>query len=184
MQNQKQSFTLIELLVVIAIIGLLSTVVLISLSGVRAKARDARRLSDMKTLRTAIDMYVSDHNGNPFSTNNVPVCLGIPSTETCWGDTFKGNDALNAALAPYLDSIPKDPLYGARKYNTYIYRSPGFWDIPTPCCSSDNGNYDIAFAPEKYPHNDDECFGYKWAAWDHGSHCDGGWCRQCGYLDK
>jgi len=182
MQNQKQSFTLIELLVVIAIIGLLSTVVLISLSGVRAKARDARRLSDMKTLRTAIDMYVSDHNGNPFSTNNVPICLGIPSTETCWGG-FKGNDALNAALAPYLDSIPKDPLYGARKYSTYIYRSPGSWWLPL---SSGEGNYDIAFAPEKYPNNDDECFGYKWAAWDSylPFHCGGGWCRQCGYLDK
>jgi prepilin-type N-terminal cleavage/methylation domain-containing protein len=39
--NKSRGFTLIELLVVIAIIGILSSVVLVSLSGTRAKARAA-----------------------------------------------------------------------------------------------------------------------------------------------
>ncbi|NBV76692.1 type II secretion system protein [bacterium] len=50
----KRGFTLIELLVVIAIIGLLSTVVLASLSSARAKSRDARRLSDLKQIANAV----------------------------------------------------------------------------------------------------------------------------------
>ncbi|PIR85247.1 hypothetical protein COU15_01765 [Candidatus Kaiserbacteria bacterium CG10_big_fil_rev_8_21_14_0_10_45_20] len=57
MYKQKRGFTLIELLVVIAIIGVLSSVVLASLSSARTKARDAKRLSDMQQMRTALELY-------------------------------------------------------------------------------------------------------------------------------
>ncbi len=50
----QKGFTLIELLVVIAIIGLLSSVVLASLNSARAKARDARRVSDLKQIANMI----------------------------------------------------------------------------------------------------------------------------------
>jgi len=61
--HKKSGFTLIELLVVVAIIGILATVVLSSLSNARERARDAKRLSDIKTIQTALEMYANDNNG-------------------------------------------------------------------------------------------------------------------------
>lgn len=56
----KRGFTLIELLVVIAIIGLLSTMAVISLNSARAKARDARRLSDVKQISTILSLEAAN----------------------------------------------------------------------------------------------------------------------------
>lgn len=58
--KKKTGFTLIELLVVIAIIGLLSSIVLVSMGGTRQRARDARRQSDMRSVSTAMEMCYSD----------------------------------------------------------------------------------------------------------------------------
>ena len=49
-ENRSKGFTLIELLVVIAIIGVLASVILASLNTARSKARDSRRLSDLRQI--------------------------------------------------------------------------------------------------------------------------------------
>ena len=65
MKNNKQGFTLIELLVVIAIIGLLSTLSIVALNSARARSRDARRVSDIKQIQTALEMYYNAANQYP-----------------------------------------------------------------------------------------------------------------------
>jgi prepilin-type N-terminal cleavage/methylation domain-containing protein len=62
---KKKSFTLIELLVVIAIIGLLSSIILVSMNGVRERARDTQRLSNMEQLSLSLEMYISDNSSYP-----------------------------------------------------------------------------------------------------------------------
>ena len=48
----EKGFTLIELLVTIAIIGVLSSVLLVNLSGFRVRTRDVQRKRDLRTLQT------------------------------------------------------------------------------------------------------------------------------------
>ena len=73
------AFTLIELLVVIAIIGLLSTLSVVAFNSVRAKARDARRLSDVKQIATALEFYYNDNGRYPAP----PTPAGTPITGLC-----------------------------------------------------------------------------------------------------
>lgn len=65
MFKNKKGFTLIELLVVIAIIGLLSTLAVVALTSARTKARDSKRVADMKQVQTAMELYYSANNGYP-----------------------------------------------------------------------------------------------------------------------
>src|SRR3989344_567519 len=61
-KGNESGFTLIELLVVIAIIGMLSSVVMASLNTARQKGRDARRLTDLRAIQTALELYANDYN--------------------------------------------------------------------------------------------------------------------------
>ena len=75
MKRYTRGFTLIELLVVIAIIGILSSVVLVSLNSARSKGKDTHIISDTSQLRTQIE---SDNNGSTYdSTNTFTVAAGV-----------------------------------------------------------------------------------------------------------
>jgi prepilin-type N-terminal cleavage/methylation domain-containing protein len=63
LKSKQRGFTLIELLVVIAIISLLSSVILAALQDVRKKAQYAKFDQEFLQLKTAIELYRSDHGG-------------------------------------------------------------------------------------------------------------------------
>lgn len=70
-RRTQTGFTLIELLVVIAIIGILSSVVLASLNTAREKSRDARRVSDIKQLQLALELYFDSNGSYATGTSNI-----------------------------------------------------------------------------------------------------------------
>ena len=55
--NSLTGFTLIELLMVIAIIGILSSIVMVSLGGAKQKSRDGKRVADITMLKLALATY-------------------------------------------------------------------------------------------------------------------------------
>jgi prepilin-type N-terminal cleavage/methylation domain-containing protein len=69
--NTKKGFTLIELLVVIAIIGILSSVVLASLNSARQKSRDARRVSDIKQMQLALELFFDSNQTYPATIGEI-----------------------------------------------------------------------------------------------------------------
>lgn len=95
---KQKGFTLIELLVVIAIIGLLASIVLTSLNTARAKARDARRLSDMHNIQTALELYYLKNNSYPGNTDND--CSG-------WDAGFNGGEGSGD---PFISPLESDNL--------------------------------------------------------------------------
>ena len=56
-------FTLIELLIVIAIIGLLATVITNPVANARKKGRDAKKITELKAVQSALEQYASSNNG-------------------------------------------------------------------------------------------------------------------------
>jgi len=68
-----RGFTLIELLVVIAIIGILSAVVLTSLNSARQKARDARRISDLKQIQLALELSYDANGSYPTALDTTSI---------------------------------------------------------------------------------------------------------------
>jgi prepilin-type N-terminal cleavage/methylation domain-containing protein len=69
-KNRSRGFTLIELLVVIAIIGILSAVVLASLSTARNKGNDAAVQSDLAAIQSQAEIFYGSTGGNTYGTAN------------------------------------------------------------------------------------------------------------------
>jgi len=113
--NRNRGFTLIELLVVIAIIGILSSVVLASLNSARQKSRDARRISDIKQLQLALEMYYDSNNGYPTSTaalspDYLPVQPTDPQTSSAYTYAVSGtsNYVLRSTLEASHNALSSD----------------------------------------------------------------------------
>lgn len=94
----KTGFTLIELLVVVSIITVLVGVILVVVNPaqIQAKSRDARRIQNLQTIQSAIELFRIDKGYYPQREN--------------W-QLLNGTDQLSRALITggYLRSFPEDP---------------------------------------------------------------------------
>lgn len=100
---KKQGFTLIELLVVIAIIGLLSTLAVVALGSARERARDAKRVSDLRQIQTALELYYTEKDQYPIASSSV--ILGSDD----YACLNSSGWALAGCATPYMGQVPDDP---------------------------------------------------------------------------
>jgi len=102
-------FTLIELLVVVVIIGVLATVVVVSLTSAQEKSRDAKRISDLKQIDLAIDSFYTDYQHLPGGSSMGTFSLYVINNNTYTGDT---SSCSAGGLLPYLPDVCRD--YGPK----------------------------------------------------------------------
>jgi general secretion pathway protein G len=121
-RNQKleaKGFTLIELLIVISIIGVLASLLMVNFIGVRQRARDAQRKTDIRQIQAALEMYRADVGTYPDSnTFTANTCIGSKSgVYDCSSDATK-----------YMQETPVDPVSSSSSsyYNggKYCYDNP------------------------------------------------------------
>lgn len=110
-----KGFTLIEILIVVAIIAILASSVLVGFGPAQRQGRDARRLTDLRQVQTALELYYAkcgyypgnEQSGNACSTRN-----GTPGTWAALGTALTGS-------AIGINQIPNDPTSG----KNYTYGS-------------------------------------------------------------
>lgn len=112
--TKNKGFTLIELLVVIAIIGLLASVILVSMGSVRAKARDAKKQETFQTISTALYLFHDKTGRMPNNYN--------PGAGACEGSGFYEQTMQELINEGILSAVPKSP--GGAGYCYYNY-GPG-----------------------------------------------------------
>ncbi|OGE79280.1 MAG: hypothetical protein A2751_04795 [Candidatus Doudnabacteria bacterium RIFCSPHIGHO2_01_FULL_46_14] len=115
MSKLNKGFTLIELLVVISVIGLLASVILVALNSVRAKARDTKRIADLRQISTALELFYDNYGRYPRTG-------GSPSWEGHWlkfktclltgvdCQEWAGDGSDISGYQAALSKVPDDPL--------------------------------------------------------------------------
>jgi len=139
--HTKKGFTLIELLVVIAIIGILSATVVTSLASAQEKARDAKRISDVRELQQALDIYQIKNGKYPI---------------TNWTCSYEGSwqtSPLAVGLEAYMPNLPVDPVnedtnrsvggYLNYCYYSQNYGGSGDWYMITFTLEQQNTELDL-----------------------------------------
>ncbi len=133
---RQRGFTLVELLVVIAIIGLLATVGVVSLNQARAKARDAKRLSDVKQISKALELYLSGPQQYPVGLNDPALVLDGGCLSEKKGLQAAAACALTAADNILINPIAKSPNISSSdfyNYRAYLEQNPPTTGNGTAC---------------------------------------------------
>jgi general secretion pathway protein G len=114
-------FSLIELVIVVVIIAIIGAIAIPRLSRGSAGAADSALIGNLRVLRSAIDLYASEHGGAfPDATN---IVTQLTSYSDDQGNTVATKDTTHI-YGPYLRSIPPLPL-GAKKGQTGVAASTG-----------------------------------------------------------
>jgi prepilin-type N-terminal cleavage/methylation domain-containing protein len=105
--GKRRGFSLIELVIVVVIIGILAAIAIPRLSRGSAGAAESALAGNLAVLRSAIDLYATEHGGKYPSVANFAAQL------TSYTDIDGGASATSSGTylyGPYLRKVPPLPV--------------------------------------------------------------------------
>jgi len=142
-KKKRRGFTLIELLVVIAIIGILASIVLVSLGSARTRARDGRIIASMSQLRTTAEI-ISQNDGD---YDNVDCTIAGGDTKKLCDDinlqtiaTTIADIAIYRSATPansYCAKVQMNSLYWCCVDSTLVSKCDYTAAVPPSCTATD-----------------------------------------------
>jgi prepilin-type N-terminal cleavage/methylation domain-containing protein len=118
-RKTQTGFTIVELLIVIVVIGILAAITVVAYNGTQVRARDTARISKVKDISHAIELYYADNGRYP------PILDGQGRETACgsqtdnWGHCDR-NKILSDSLALYMKFDPTS-LSDATQGNYYYW---------------------------------------------------------------
>jgi len=146
MIKRNKGFTLIELLIVIAILVILAVIVVLAINPLEMlrKSRDSQRLSDLTTVRTAINLWSADQeraNSDYGTAGTVYASNDAGSTQAVDGTGWLPINFtdMTAGQGSPISALPRDPSHPASAYRYGTNGSAG-WELDCPIESSSNAS--------------------------------------------
>lgn len=108
--GNRQAFSLIELVIVVVIIAIIGAIAIPRMSRGAQGASDSALTGDLNILRSAIDLYASEHNGTYPAVSTFTDQLTEFSDDSGTTSATKGGTDGNAIYGPYLRAVPTLPV--------------------------------------------------------------------------
>jgi prepilin-type N-terminal cleavage/methylation domain-containing protein len=132
-EKKTGGFTLLELLIVISIIAILSVALVLVLNPAEAlkKSRDAQRISDLSTMKTALGLYMTS-TSTPY-LGGLTSNAGCKTTPTSAWLTANGNGSIYYSLPTGTGTVAPLTLDGTTVVTTFAK------NVATPALVDGNG---------------------------------------------
>jgi general secretion pathway protein G len=106
--KKRNGFTLVEILIVVVILGILAAIVIPQFSDASTQAKESSLVSDLQTIRSQIQLYKIQHNGN------LPAAATFTTQMTTYtlvdGTAADPQAPGTGVYGPYLQAVPKNPF--------------------------------------------------------------------------
>lgn len=121
--NCRRGFSLIELVIVVVIIAIIGAIAIPKMSRGAAGAGDSALIQNLAVLRSAIDLYNTEHAGSPLTTSST-----LSTQLTQYSDAAGTTSATKTTICiygPYLKSIPPLPVPSTNKGKNGVTTTAG-----------------------------------------------------------
>ena len=127
-KQKEGGFTLVELIVVVTIMIVITALAMVSFTGINKRSRDSRRISDLKKISIALEIYRQEVGSYPSVVSNMPGGLvsdymdAMPTDPKSFSYFYERTDYTYSLYAQMEDTSLVTGSYGANCTGTCNYR--------------------------------------------------------------